>query len=126
MVNKRQHLAHDQTADDGESQRPAQFGAGAGPGQQRQGAEHRRQRGHQDGPEAQQRGLEDRLLRRLAVLALRFEREVHDHDPVLLDDADQEHDADDADDVQVLPAIISASSAPMPAEGSVEELSPDG
>ena len=44
----------------------------------------------------------DRLLGRLAVLALGFEREVDDHDRVLLDDADQQHDADDADHVEVL------------------------
>ena len=98
---QRQQLAHGETADDGEAQRPAQLRAGAGAEQQRQGAEHGRQRGHQDRPEAQHRGLEDRLLRRLAVLALGFEREVHDHDAVLLDDADQQHDADDADHVQV-------------------------
>ena len=70
--------------------------------QHRQRAEHRRQRRHQDRPEAEKRGLEDRLLRRLAVLALGFEGEVDDHDRVLLDDADQQHDADDADHVEIL------------------------
>ena len=38
-----------------------------------------------------------------ALLALRREREVDHHDRVLLDDADEQHDADDGDDVEALP-----------------------
>ncbi len=55
-------------------------------------------------------------------VALGLEREVDHHDGVLLDDADQQHDADDADDVEVVPVTSSASSAPTPAEGSVERM----
>src|SRR6185312_681868 len=40
---------------------------------------------------------------RLALVALGVEREVDHHDRVLLDDADQENDADDRDDGEVLP-----------------------
>ena len=96
-----EHLAHQQAADDGESQRPAQLGARAVADEHRQGAEHRGERRHQDRPEAQHRGLENRLLGRFAVLALGLEGEVDDHDGVLLDDADQQHDADDADHIEV-------------------------
>ena len=60
--------------------------------------------------------------RRLALLALRLEREIDHQDGVLLDDADQQDDADDGNDAQVLRAASSASSAPMPAEGSVDSI----
>jgi hypothetical protein len=36
------------------------------------------------------------------VFALCFERKIHDHDAVLLDDADQQDDADDGDNIQIL------------------------
>ena len=92
------------------------------PEHQRQRAEHRRHRRHQDRPQTQKAGLVDRFARRQALAALRLEREVDHHDRVLLDDADQQHDADDADDVEPAPAKSSVSSAPMPAEGSVERI----
>ena len=96
-----QQLAQDQAADDRHPERMAQLRAGAAAEHQRQCAEHRRDRRHHDRPEAQQRGLVDRLARRLALVALRVEREVDDHDAVLLDDADQEDDADDRDDAEI-------------------------
>ena len=68
---------------------------------QRQAAEQRRHRRHHDRPEAQQAGLVDRLLRRLALRALRLQREVDHHDGVLLHDADQQDDADQRDHAQV-------------------------
>jgi hypothetical protein len=58
----------------------------------------------------------------LALLALGLQREIDHHDGVLLDDADQQHDADDGDDVQILPNSISASIAPTLADGSVEMI----
>ena len=61
---QRQHLADDQAADDGDAERMAQLGAGAGAEHQRQRAEERRHRRHQDRPEAQQARLVDRLARR--------------------------------------------------------------
>ncbi|KAG9548122.1 hypothetical protein KCV01_g23886, partial [Aureobasidium melanogenum] len=95
-------LAERQAADDRQTQRPTQLGSGAATQQHRQRTEHRRQRRHQDGPETQQARLEDRVGRCLPVRALTFQREVHDHDRVLLHDADEQHDADDADHVQVV------------------------
>jgi hypothetical protein len=59
---------------------------------------------------------------RLPFLALRLEREVDHHDRVLLDDADQQHDADDADHAQIIAVINSASSAPTPADGKVDRI----
>ena len=60
---------------------------------------------------------------RQALRALGLEREVDHHDGVLLDDAHQQHDAD-----QRRPwrgpcrTSIRASSAPMPADGSVVRI----
>src|SRR6185437_10314490 len=61
---ERQQLADEQPADDGETEWRAQLRARAGAEHQRQGREERRHGGHQDRPEAQQRRLVDRLLRR--------------------------------------------------------------
>ena len=58
----------------------------------------------------------------LPLLALRLQRKVDHHDGVLLHDADQQHDADDGDDVQILLNSISASIAPTLAGGSVEMM----
>ena len=56
-------------------------------------------------------------------LALGLEREVDHHDRVLLHDAHQQHDADERDERQVEARdSISASSAPTPAEGSVDRI----
>ena len=99
---QRQQLADQQAADDGDAKRMPQFGARAGAEHQRQGAEYRGHRRHQDRPEPQQAGLVDRLARRLTLIALGIEREVDHHDRVLLHDADQKDDADDRDDRQIL------------------------
>src|SRR5439155_7679186 len=98
---QRQQLAQNETADDRDAKRMAQFRSGAGPEHQRQGAEHRRHRRHHDRAETQQRCLIDRLARRLALVALRVEGKIDDHDAVLLDDADQQDDADDRDDAEI-------------------------
>ena len=90
-----------QAADDGDAERLAQFRARAGAEGERQAAEQRGHGGHHDGAEAQQAGLVDGLARRLACLALGFQREVDHHDGVLLHDADQQDDADERDDVEL-------------------------
>ena len=70
-----------------------------------------------------------RQARWIAVLrvepldALGLEREVDHHDRVLLDDAEQQHDADERDDAEVdVQNTSSAISAPSAAEGSVERM----
>ena len=98
-----QHLAHQQAADDADAERMAQLRSRAGAEHQRQGAEDRRHGGHQDRPEAQQAGLVDGLARRHALVALGVDREVDHQDRVLLHDADQQDDADQRDDRQVVP-----------------------
>ena len=91
-----QHLADEQAADDGDAEGPAQFGAGAAAEHQGQRAEEGGHGGHQDRAEAEQAGLEDGFARRFALLAFGGEGEVDHHDGVLLHDADQQDDADDA------------------------------
>ena len=80
-------------------------------------------RRHHDRPEARKAGLVNRLRRRQPALAFAVEREVHHHDAVLLDDADQQDDADEGDHRQLgAGTAASASSAPRPADGSVEMM----
>src|SRR5258707_7012486 len=54
---ERQELAHDEAADDGDTERATKFGAGAVAERKRQGAEQRGHGGHEDGPEAKQAGF---------------------------------------------------------------------
>ena len=60
---ERQHLAHDQPADDGDAERAAQLAPTPRAERQRQRAQQRRHGGHHDRPEAQQAGLVDRVAR---------------------------------------------------------------
>ena len=98
---ERQHLAEDQAADDGDAERPPQLRAHAGAERQRNAAQQRRHGGHHDGPEAQQAGLKNGVLRSLAFVALGFQGKIDHHDRVLLDDADEQHDADERDHAEV-------------------------
>ena len=84
-----------------QSQRTARFAARAITQSHRNGAQQRRHGGHHDGPEADQAAFVDRLHRRLAFLALGFQREIDLHDRVLLHDADQHHQADEGIDVEI-------------------------
>ena len=58
----------------------------------------------------------------LPPLALGLQRKIDHHDGVLLHDADQQHDADDGNDIQVLPNSMSASIAPTLAGGRLEMM----
>ncbi len=98
-----EHLAHDQSSDDGNAQWPAQFGSGARTKCQRQRAEQRGHGGHENRPETQHAGLKDRIFGFHTPAPLRLQREVDHHDGVLLHQTDQQHHADDGNDIQVLP-----------------------
>jgi adenylate kinase family enzyme len=74
------------------------------------------------GRKAQQARLLDRFARALALIALRVECEVDHHDRVLLDDADQQDDADDAHHAQVGARDQQREQRADPAEGSVERI----
>ena len=62
-----EELAHDESADDGDAEGAAEFGAGAGAEGQGQSAEEGGHGGHENGAEAQDAGLKDRLSGTLAV-----------------------------------------------------------
>src|ERR1035438_7540148 len=101
---KRQQLAEDKAANDGNAERPAQFRTGAGT----EGERHTREEGghgrHHNGAEAEQAGLIDGIDGSHAFVPFGVESEVDHHDGVLLHDADQQHDPDESNDAEVLAA----------------------
>src|SRR5262249_22850505 len=92
LSNVGSKLAQCQPADDGVTERLRDLRAGAGADHQRHGTQHRRQRRHEDRPEAFDTSLVDRFFRRQALVALGVNGEVDHHDAVLLDDADEQDD----------------------------------
>ena len=78
------------------------FRAGSGAEGKRQSREQRSHGRHHNGPETHDAGLIDGVFGRLVFFALRIKSEVNHHDGVFLDDADQQQDADQGDDVQVV------------------------
>ena len=96
-----EQLAEDKSANDGDAQRTAQFGADTAADGKRQSAEERSHGGHHDGTEAQQAGFVDGVERGLPFLAFGLESEVDHHDGVFLDDTDQQNDADKRDDAEL-------------------------
>ena len=100
---ERQDLADDQPADNGNAKRSPQFRSDPRTHGQRQRAKQGRHRRHHDWTEPEQAGLIDRLLRPLPFLPLRLQRKVDHHNGVLLDDADQEYDADQGDHAELGP-----------------------
>src|ERR1700756_5402513 len=97
-----QKLAHDEAADDADPEGAAKFGAGAGAKGQGKRAEESGHGGHENGTEAKHTGFEDGVLGAFAAFALGLQGEVDHHDGVFLDDADEQDDADNGDDVEVL------------------------
>src|ERR1700722_18314530 len=97
-----EELTHDEAADDADAERATKFGTGAGAEGQRESAEEGGHGGHEDGAEAQHAGLEDGVFGAFAAFALGLQGKIDHHDGVFLDDADQQNDADDGDDVEVL------------------------
>src|ERR1041385_7614889 len=86
---ERQKLAEEKAADDRDSQRPAQLGAGAASESERDAAKERSHCGHHDRAKAQERCLKDGLDGGLPLVALRVESEVDHHDAVLFDNSNQ-------------------------------------
>src|ERR1035441_5952970 len=80
----------------------AEFEAGARPQRQRQSAQQRRHRRHQNRTEAQHARFKNRIVGVLSLIALCLKREIDHHDRVFFHDSDQEHNANDGDDIQIL------------------------
>jgi hypothetical protein len=55
-------------------------------------------------------------------VAFRIEREIDHHDGVLLDDADQQQDAQEGDEAELGAGRQQREQRPTPAEGSVERM----
>src|SRR5262245_3502890 len=94
---EREKLADEQSADHGDAQRTTQLGAKAATQRERKATEQGRHGGHHDGAKTEEARFVNRVGGALAVLAFGFEREIDDHDAVLLDDADEQDDADKGD-----------------------------
>src|SRR5262245_35730491 len=91
---ERQELREQQPAHHREAERHAGAAAGAEADRNGEAALQRGLVGNLDRAEANRSGRVEGLLRRQAVLSLRLDREVNNHDRVLLHDADQHDDAD--------------------------------
>ena len=98
---KRQHLAHDQAADNRDTQRRPQFGTIARAQRQWYGAQHGGHGEHHYRPETQAAGFENGVARRQSLLALYVQGEVDHDDRVLLDDTDQQDHADQSDQAEI-------------------------
>ena len=98
---ERENLRDDEAADDGDAERAAKLAAGATAEGEWDTAEQRGHGGHHDGTEAQQTGLVDRLFGLHALIPFGFESEVDHHDGILLDDTDEQNDADERDDGEI-------------------------
>src|SRR5262249_31576228 len=116
-----QDLADQESSNDADSQRVPELGAGAGAEHEGQGAEDRRDRGHEDGAEAQQAGLVDGLAWAQALFALGIDGEVDHEDRVLLDDANEQNDADEGDDGEVIAGENEREQGPDPGRGQGRE-----
>ncbi len=98
---EREKLAYDETANDGDAERTAKLRARTRSEGQRKSAEESSHRGHQDGTKTEHAGFEDGVLGVHATLTLCLQGEVDHHDGILLDDTNQQHNADDGDYIEI-------------------------
>src|SRR6202165_1296008 len=96
-----ENLRQSEATADGVTERLANLRANARTDHHRHATEQRRHRGHQDRPEAQNAGLVDRFFGRQALAMFDLLGKIDQHDAVLLDDADQQYEADDRDHAQI-------------------------
>src|SRR6267143_692466 len=99
---ERKKLAHDEAADDADAEGAAKLGTGAGAKGQGESSKEGSHGGHQDGAEAQHARFEDGVFGAFAAFAFGLQGKINHHDGVFLDDTDEQDDADDGNDVEVL------------------------
>ena len=92
------HAQH--AAEDGRAERAAHFRAGAAADQQREDAQDEGEGGHYDRPQPQLAGGQRRLAAGKAFFSLPL-GELHDQDRILARQAQQDHEADLREDVDV-------------------------
>ena len=107
-----------EAADDDPAERAAGLGAGAAGQEQRQAAEHGGDHGHDHRAQADERGVADRLVHRLAGVA-ELVGELDDQDAVLRHQADQHDQADLAVDVERAAGEQMAKTAAARPKGTV-------
>src|SRR5580692_6782889 len=98
---KRENLAENKAADDGDAQGTANFRADALADDHGQGAKQGGHGGHENGTEAQEAGLVNGLARGQVLFALGGQGKVHHENGVLFHNANEEDDADHRDDAQL-------------------------
>src|SRR5882724_13176945 len=98
---EREYLAYKESTNHGDAERTAQLGTDAVAKREWQTAQQRGHSRHHDWSETQQAGFVDGIGRAFAVMALGIEREVHHHDAIFFDDANQQHQADDGNYAEV-------------------------
>src|SRR5712672_1473638 len=96
-----ENLRQSEAADDGVTERLANLRADPRTYHHRHATKQRRHRGHQDRPEAQDAGLIDRFFGRQAMAVFDLLGKINQHDSVLLDDTDEQDEADNRDYAQV-------------------------
>jgi hypothetical protein len=119
---KRQNLAHAQPADDSNAERLSQFAAIAEAERQGDRAQQRRHGGHHDGAKAHQAGFVDGLARRQPSCTLRFKRKVDIMIAFFLTMPISRMTPISDMMLNSMPNAISASTAPIPAEGNVDRI----
>src|SRR6516164_6667057 len=87
-----QQLRYQKATDDCIAERLANFRSDTSAEHQWNSAEQRAHRRHQNGTKTQQARLVDRLLSTEPMLTLSDQREIDQHDAVLLDDSNQQND----------------------------------
>ena len=96
------NLRQSEAADDGVAERLTDLRSDPRAEHHRHGTEHRRHRGHEDRTEALDAGLVDQFLGRQTFILFGLQGEVHEHDAVFLDDADEQDDTDDCNHAQIV------------------------
>ena len=108
-------------AEDRIAKRRPQFRSRACRENQGQRSKHRRKRCHEDRPETLHASLVNGVLARKPAHALRFQREIDEHDAILLHDADQEDDANQRDDGELLTRYHEREQRAEPGRGQRRE-----
>src|SRR5208282_3339371 len=99
---EREHLAQNQSADNGDAERIAEFRTRTSAENQRQSAKEGGHGGHQNGTKAQDASLKNGIPRAFAIDPFGGQRKVDHQNGVLLDDTDQQNNADHGDNAKVL------------------------
>src|SRR5205814_8354769 len=92
---KRNHLGENQAADNDKTKRTARRGVVTKPERKRHRAHERSERGHHDGPKALQAGFVNRLSQTQSFVDS-FQRKIDHKDSILLHDAEQKKQTNDA------------------------------